>query len=99
MIASIELGDVQVTLTEFEKNPGAYLGDHIVAVMDHGKPVGYAIGADIFEHLVALVETGAKQTAVPGRFHLTPELMQRIANDDGRSILKMSPDDFENFSE
>ena len=68
-----------VSVSELCKNPSRYFTDHPIAVMVHNKAIGYVIGAELFESMMALIDKNQAAKAVTGEFRPVGARLKDIA--------------------
>lgn len=88
-----------ISVSELRENPGLYFTDHPIAMMSHNHAIGYVVGAELFETMMALVEqTQAAKTEL-GQFRSPATRLKAIAADSADALLRANEEELGDFSE
>lgn len=85
--------DAAISLSELRKRPQAYFTDHAIAVTCNNRPIGYVIGAEAYEHLMAILRQSQQVNTFKGRFWLTAARLREIAEGVTRPVAASLPVD------
>jgi antitoxin YafN len=93
------LADETISVSELRKNPGQYFTDHAIAVLSSNRPIGYVIGSETYEALVALLVQNQETEHFTGRFRPTAARMKTIARKGAELLANASEEELAEFSE
>lgn len=91
------LAEKVVSITDYRKNPSQYFLEEPVAVLSNNKPAGYVLGPELFEYLMKLLETQAKQAKT--QFRPTSARLQAIAHLGNELLANATEEDLGDFEE
>ena len=89
------LAEKTVSVTELRKKPCDYFMDEPVAVLSNNKTAGYMVSTELYEQMVALIESQSKTS----RFRPSHARLTQIAEHGSEALLTASDDDLGDFSE
>ncbi|REL28021.1 antitoxin of toxin-antitoxin stability system [Thalassotalea euphylliae] len=89
------LAEKTVSVTELRKKPCDYFMDEPVAVLSNNKTAGYMISAQVYEQMIALIESQSKIS----RFRPTQERLSQIAKENAQVLLAASDETLGDFTE
>ncbi len=89
------LAEKTVSVTELRKKPCDYFLDEPVAVLSNNKTAGYMISAELYEQMVALIDSQSKTS----RFRPSKVRLAQIAEHGSASLLAASEEELGEFCE
>jgi len=89
------LAEKTVSVTELRKKPCDYFMDEPVAVLSNNKTAGYMIGAELYEQMVALIESQSKASS----FRPSHARLSQISEYSSEALLTASDDELGDFAE
>ena len=89
------LAEKTVSVTELRKKPCDYFIDEPVAVLSNNKTAGYMVSAELYEQMVALIESQSKTS----RFRPSHARLTQIAEHGSARLLAASEDELGDFAE
>lgn len=93
------LAEKTINLSALRSNPAQYFGDQAVAVLSHNTPVGYMLGAELFEYMLNFVETHTEARRFQAGFRPSPAQLQALRSRGADLILKATATDREDYEE
>ena len=89
------LAEKTVSVSELRKKPCDYFMDEPVAVLSNNKTAGYMVSAEVFEQMIALIESQSKTS----RFRPSHARLAQIAAHGSDALLASSDDELGDFAE
>ncbi len=89
------LAEKTVSVSELRKRPCDYFMDEPVAVLSNNKTAGYMVSAEVYEQMVALIESQSKVS----RFRPSHARLAQIAAQGSDVLLATADDELGEFTE
>lgn len=87
------LAEKSVSISALRNNPAQYFGDQPIAVLSHNKPVGYLLGAELFEEMMKLVGDKEAAREFRGRFRPSGAGLAEYCKRSAKALEEAEPED------
>lgn len=86
-----------VSITDLRKSPASYFGGEPVAVLSNNRTAGYIVPADVYQHMVKMIEQAYPEGR--SRFRPSRARLDTIVTQGEDLLANASPADLGSFSE
>jgi antitoxin YafN len=93
------LAEKSVSISALRNNPAQYFQNEPIAVLNHNKPAGYMIGAELFEKMVQLIGDQEESRTFVGRFRPRGSELAGLCKRGADLMLETTREDMKDFSE
>lgn len=93
------LAEKSVSISALRSNPAQYFRDQPIAVLNHNKPAGYVIGAELFEEMMRLIGDKEEARVFRGRFRPSGAELAEYCRKGAEELSEAKREDLEEFTQ